>query len=246
MAHLGLIESEPSNKPFIGFIQTRFPSPHGGPGGLELGTGTLIAPRVVLTAGHIVFDATQGGQALSVDILFGNGMAITTTTVDFPLEWRNAQPGSFANSIHSHADIGVIVLPEPIDRFISPIPFETAGTTQLAGMSLNVAGYPAFPPENRPRGTLWGRNCPLLQGDTIPDDLREFSSFRLFYPVSTLPGMSGGPLYDFNSSSGIRTIRGIHTAGPTPESPLFPGSALRITEDVFQLIQTWITTFRPS
>ena len=247
MAFFELVEAVASDFPYIGYIETSFPTPTHGPGGLEIGTGTLIAPCVVLTAGHIVFDPNQGGQADAITITLGGpgGMSVTSNRVDFPQEWRNGAPGSFDNSVNSAVDLGVIVLPEPIDQFIAPVPFQTASDSQLAGMSLNVAGYPAAPSAGT-RGTLWGRNSHLLQGAAIPGDLAPFESYRLFYPVSTLPGMSGGPLYDFNSVSKVRTIRGIHTAGPTPDSPLFPGSALRITEDVLQLLQHWVSIFRPS
>jgi V8-like Glu-specific endopeptidase len=242
MALAGLVPAVASDFPFIAYIETSFPNPTRGPGGLEIGTGTLIAPRLILTAGHIVYDAQQGGKAVSIDVRFGGSEALTfprLTEVDFPVEWRQPR-SSLDNSLVSPVDIGVIVLPEPIDRFVRPVPFQTASDTMLAGMSLNVGGYPAVPPQGA-RGTLWGRNFGLLQGASVLGDFARYESFRLFYPVATLGGMSGGPVYDFDPASQARTLRGIHTSFVDG----FAASALRITEGIFQLIQQWVMTFRP-
>src|SRR5262245_2615811 len=180
MALISVLPSEASRFPFIGYVETTFPNPTYGPGGLEIGTGSLIAPRVVLTAGHMVYDPGQGGQAVSIDLTFGGPQGLhfnSLRQVDFPVEWR--QPRSaLDSSLVSPVDIGVIVLPEPIDRFITPVPFETASDTMLAGMTLNVGGFPASPPAG-PRRSLWGNSFHLLQGSALPAGLAQYQDFRL-------------------------------------------------------------------
>jgi V8-like Glu-specific endopeptidase len=237
-----LLPADASQFPYIGYVETTFPNPTMGPGGREIGSGTLIAPRLVLTAGHIVYDSHQGGQAVSITVRFAGSQALTfagLTQVDFPVEWR--QPRSnLDTSLVSPVDIGVIVLPQPIDRFVTPMPFQTASDTMLTGMSMNIGGYPAFPPSG-PRGALWGRNFGLLQGPSVLGELAQYESFRLFYPVATLPGMSGGPVYDYDADSQTRTLRGVHTSFIDG----FCASALRVTEGIYQLIQHWVTTYRP-
>jgi V8-like Glu-specific endopeptidase len=242
MALIDIVPAEASNFPFIGYLQTSFPSPTAGPGGLEIGTGSLIAPRLVLTAGHMVYDADQGGQAVSIDVTFGGPQGRKyqrLRQVDFPVEWRSPR-SALDTSLVSPVDVGVIVLPQPIDRFITPVPYQTASDTMLTGMLLNVGGYPAFPPQG-PRGALWGNDFNLLQNGTLPASLVQYESFRLFYPVRTLGGMSGGPVYNFDPTSNTRTVRGVHTSFLDGVG----GSALRINEDIFQLIQYWVTTYRP-
>jgi V8-like Glu-specific endopeptidase len=242
MALLDILPADASKFPFIGYIQTSFPNPTAGLGGLEIGTGSLIAPRLVLTAAHMVYDPDQGGQALSVAVTFGGPQGRTyqnLTRVDFPVEWRSPRD-ALDTSLVSPVDIAVVVLPQPIDRFITPVPFQTASDTMLTGMLLNVGGYPAFPPQG-PRGQLWGNDFNLLQDSALPANLAQDGSFRLFYPVRTLGGMSGGPVYDFDAASNTRTIRGVHTSFLDG----IGGSALRINEDIFQLIQYWVTTYRP-
>jgi glutamyl endopeptidase len=242
MASIDILPTDATRFPFVGYIETSFPSPARGPGGLEIGTGTLIAPRLVLTAAHMVYDPAQGGQAVSIDITFGGPQGRkyqSVKQVDFPLEWRNPRD-DLDTSLVSPVDIGVIVLPQPIDRFITPVPFQTASDTMLAGMLLNVVGYPAFPPQG-PRGALWGNDFNLLQGGALPAEIRPYESFRLFYPVNTLGGMSGGPVYDFDPATTTRTVRGVHTAFLSDDV----ATATRIDENIFQLIQHWVTTFRP-
>jgi V8-like Glu-specific endopeptidase len=242
MALLDLLPADATHFPFIGYVETSFPNPTAGPGGLEIGTGSLIAPRVILTAAHMVYDPSQGGQAVSVDVTFGGPQGRkyqNLNRVDFPVEWRNPRD-SLDTSLVSPVDIAVIILPQPIDRFITPVPFQTASDTMLTGMLLNVGGYPAFPPQG-PRGTLWGNDFNILQDGSLPAGLTQYEGFRLFYPVRTLGGMSGGPVYNFDAASNTRTLRGVHTSFLDGVG----GSALRIDEDIFQLIQHWVTTYRP-
>jgi V8-like Glu-specific endopeptidase len=239
MAIVDVLAADASKFPFIGYIQASFPRPKAGPGGLEIGTGSLIAPRLVLTAAHMLYDSDQGGQVVSVDITFGGPQGYkfqSLSQVDFPMEWRNG----LDTSVVSPYDIGVIGLHEPIDHLIAPVPFHPATDAELAGMLLNVGGYPAFPPQG-PRGVLWGNSSYPLQNGALPADLVPYESFRLFYAVNTLPGMSGGPVYNYDAASQARTVRGIHTAGLYG----LGGTALRITEDVNQLIQHWVKTFPP-
>lgn len=226
--------------PYIGYIQAYFPDPEY-PGGYSVGTGSLIGPRLVLTAGHIVFDPLQGGKARDFVVRFGGpaGLACRTRQAETTTQWRDRDAYADVSSV-SAFDVGVIVLPEAVDRYVAPLPFQTASDSMLAGMTLNVAGYPAYPAEMR--GTLYGGRFHLLQDGALPAIAASLESFRLFYPAATVPGMSGGPVYDFDPVSGIRTLRGIHTSSP-PWIGL--GSALRIAENIYELLLEWTAAYRP-
>ena len=54
-----------SQFPFIARVVTVFPRKETG------GTGTLIGPRLILTAGHVVFDPMWGGDALRFAVTLG-------------------------------------------------------------------------------------------------------------------------------------------------------------------------------
>ena len=54
--------------PFVGMIRSYFPTLNGQASG---GTGTLIHPRVILTAGHVVYDPSRGGYPTRADVVLG-------------------------------------------------------------------------------------------------------------------------------------------------------------------------------
>lgn len=239
MSLAGLEPVVASGFPNVAYIKAHFPRPHGA---FDVGTGTLIAPRVVLTAGHVVYDDEQDGKAV-VDVSFvGTDLPpfLGLTEVDFPMEWRKPRD-ELDRSLVSPVDIGVIVLPKGIDRFITPMLYQKASDSMLAGAS-NLVGFPANPPNNVPRGTLWGNRFQLLQGAALPDGMSQYESFRLFYQVDTLPGMSGGPLYTVDNQ-GIATLRGIHTC--SLEGLGIGGSALRIDDNILSLLNAWVQQFPP-
>lgn len=232
MSLLPILAAEASKFPWIGYITSTFPNDRSG------GTGSLIAPRLVLTAAHVLFDPVSRQQTRRTKVIFGGSSqsSYESTEVDFPIQWRTGGT-PVSHSLVSPYDIGIVVLPEAIDRVITPVQFQTASDGMLDGMTVNVAGYPIL---NGRQSTLYGRSSTLRRGATL-GNLEQYSSWRLFYPVDTLKGMSGGPVYDFDPASNVRTIRGIHTSLIDRSY----ASALRINEDIYELLQFWITKYRP-
>ena len=239
--------SAPGRYPAVAYLEGHFPNPLRADGtpnldGREIGTGILIAPRLVLTAGHVVFDHAQGGRTRFVDVVLGGDspMRVRSTVVHVPPAWESDPDGSAL----SPADLGVIVLPAPLDRFVAPMPFETASDTTLVGTRLSVLGYPAnprdFDPQPGPLGTLYGTQFNLFTGPAIPDGGTRFEPFRLFYPVWTIGGCSGGPIYDRDPVTETRTIRGIHTSLIPWSDGTFLASALRITAGIKRIIHDWV------
>lgn len=214
------------------------------PGRVEIGSGTLIGPRVVLTAGHVVYDYYKGDDAsgryaLRAEVTFGNGLSVKGVKVQTTQEW--IQVDSKLQLATSAYDFGIIVLRDPVDSQITPLPIATASRTQLTGRVLNVAGYPAGPPGGAPNYPLFGRQTNV----TILPEM----DYRLFYPVHTLPGMSGGPLYGVDGSENAltRTVYGVHTSLINAPNSVVngQGSALRITDGVKALLDTWLGENRP-
>jgi V8-like Glu-specific endopeptidase len=230
-----VVPADAARFPAVAFLTSDFPTGRVG------GTGVLIAPRLVLTAGHVLFDPARGGQTLRVQATFGGpgGTTVAAVQVDYPREWRTPR-SPLDSSLVSPVDIGVVRLTAAIDRFVTPWPFATASDGMLAGMVLSVSGYPTIPPGGFPVGTLFGTKFNVVQGGAIPDGGSQYERFRLFYPVRTLGGMSGGPVYDFDPASGTRTVRGVHTSlVPWSDGSLL-GSALRVDNDIRFLILDWV------
>lgn len=210
--------------PYVGLVRSYFPALNGQAAG---GTGTLINPRVILTAGHVVYDPSRGGYPTLVQVELGGHQRFSVASTVF----RTTQPwvdidSKTMNPI-SAFDIGAILLDKAIPvAQVAPAAVAVTPGPNLGGLDLNVVGFPVRPDLF---GNLYGaRSQPTLEFPSL--DL-----YRIFYPIATLAGMSGGPVYTRDESTGQILLRGVHTS-------LYNGmgSGLRITEAIANLIQGWV------
>ncbi len=175
------------------------------------GSGTLIAPQVVLTAKHVLMDVNppRGRVGRAVGPLFPRirvtpGTDLSAATEHFR---RPATPPSIvADSarfrVDPNLDYGVIILPTPFrapSRFMMLQPRSALRTATL----LTIAGYPC----DKRTGTMWGHS------GHIP--LTRVTTTHLFYTIDTCPGHSGSPIWLLGNNE-IRLLLGIHTSGPDP------------------------------
>jgi V8-like Glu-specific endopeptidase len=189
-----------------------------GDGSSWLGTGWLISPRTVITAGHVVFMAQHGGWVRQIEVSpgrdgdrrpFGSVIATSLRSVQ---GWT--QHGSATD------DFGAILLP-PDQRFGDQVGFfglrnyDDAG---LNGTSVNVAGYPG----DKPGGTLWWH----------ARELKSISPETLVYEADTAGGQSGGPVW--RVVDGQRFGVGVHNYGDQAGN-----SATRVNGSVFQVLDLW-------
>lgn len=210
--------------PYICYLQVRYPTTPAN--SISVGTGCLIGERTVLTAGHVVYNALRGGWATVVQATLGGESRTTfvTNVVRTTREW--IEQDSRIQNPNSAYDVGVVVLPKPASPAVSALPFAVTDNSSLAGMLLNVAGYPITPPNTL--GSMYGaRSTPASVGD-----------FRVTYPIRTREGQSGGPVYTFDPVTQTRTIRAVHTSFTANV-----GSSLRITPAIESLIKAWLTEF---
>jgi V8-like Glu-specific endopeptidase len=235
-------EPDARRLPAIAYLEVIFPTPTF-PNGRTIGTGCLIAPRLILTAAHIVYDHQQGGQAVRVFVSLPTlADTIDATDVDFPRQWREPRNPQDI-SLLSPVDCGVVVLPDSVAASVAPLPFRADDDDTLGGELLSVAGYPAFPPDGSARGSLWGASFNVVQGGDLPDEAARREGFRLFYPVDTLPGQSGAPVYAFDAATNQRTVVGVHTSFVPFADETELASALRIDDRVDRLLQDWVAEF---
>jgi V8-like Glu-specific endopeptidase len=185
-------------------------------GKVGLGTGWLVGPRTVITAGHCVFLRRHGGWA--------GGMEV------YPARYGNEKPiVAQAESLMSvegwteHAraeyDYGAIRLDRDIGA-LGRFGYAAFSSKELLGFSaVHVAGYPGDK-----NGTMWGHARKLMSA----------SELQLEYDIDTINGNSGGPVFVMKNDRFIAV--GIHNYG-NPQK--MNNSATRITENVFQNIQRW-------
>lgn len=186
---------------------------------LWIGTGWFVGPRLLVTAGHVVFIKHSGvpgrdGWVKTVDVVPGrNG---------------NEQPFGSATSTHFHSvkgwtedgdekfDYGAIVLDEPLGDRTGWFGF--AAYTDLQGVRGNISGYPG----DKPAGTQWYDSRVI---DSTTDR-------KVFYDIDTFGGQSGAAVYRIRD--GKRVAFGVHAYGGARVN-----SATRINRFVFDNITAW-------
>jgi V8-like Glu-specific endopeptidase len=164
-------------------------------------SGTLIAPDIVLTAGHCLWSQRYSGPPHAIQVAPGriDRDTLPYGTIKAVQYW--VPRGFIDGPDRAIWDFGVIRLVRPfqqIRRFMPMVALDDPALHHVAAhRRLSVAGYPS----DRPIGTMWRHS----------ERLKRVTARRLFYSVSTCPGHSG---------SSVTTDRGrgaeiiaVHTTG---------------------------------
>lgn len=165
-------------------------------------SGTLIAPDLLLTAGHCVTDSGCG----SLRVVFGyrlqsNG-TLATTSAD---RVRSCQ-SVVARSFFSDIDYAVVRLDQPV---VAPLPKLKVGALPLAvGRSVLVAGNPSGLPTKVTAGAAVTDGRPI-QRDFFLTDLDSF------------PGNSGSGVFAEDTGE----LVGVLARGPNPGYERLPGES---------------------
>lgn len=185
-----------------------------------IGTGWLVGPRTLITAGHVVYMHRRGGWASRIEVIpgrngsnkpFGSATAFSFRSVK---GWTNKKK-------RSH-DYGAIILPSsaPYGRQLGYFGYANLSFFSLLGRRVNLSGYPA----DKTSGTQWwhARRIKVVTGRT------------LVYNIDSAGGQSGSPVWRLKN--GKRHVVGIHTNGSSSGN-----SATRIVKPVFNNIKKWKT-----
>lgn len=174
--------------------------------GLRWGcTGTLYAPRRLVTAAHCLFSLKLGRAPKRIVIApgrsdrdrfpYGRVEALAAFVPRAFIQARN-------RAKRRASDYGLILLRRSfpdLNRFLPLLALDDRELKRLQQRQakLHVVGYPA----DRPIGTLWRHS----------EVLRRFTPTRLFYTVDTCPGHSGSPVWV--GIGGKPVLVAIHTSG---------------------------------
>lgn len=198
-------------------------------GGAAIGTGWLVGPRTVITAGHCVYsNHFFGGWADTIEVTPGRNGDLTpfgsfTTN-------RMSTVSAWAHDENPDFDYGAIHLDEPIGDTTGWFAVGALPARELAEHMVNVSGYPGD--RGNGREQYFHANRILRVTDR-----------RLFYDVDTFGGQSGAPAWIQPSGSDVPMAVGIHAygTGGTPSAfGITANSAPRIIPEVLKLIEQWI------
>ena len=240
---------DPTERPYRQICQISYKVPDPGSSRMQAkrGTGWLVGPRLVITAGHVVFDPVHKGdpEILSRDFAIAPGRIKRGDGPDaapyglFGAARLSAHP-RWLSDCDPDYDIGCIHLDRPVPGAVGHWTFAAFDDAALVGAEVNLAGYPVIgPPEgdspvpipHNGMKAFWHRNR-----------IDRVTPQRLYYDVDTSGGQSGAPVWLRLSAQEPPTVIGVHAYGFTGEDTGEDraNSATRITPQLVQTIQRWM------
>jgi glutamyl endopeptidase len=189
------------------------------------GTGWLIGPRAIVTAGHCVFPRGPvfTGFAAQIEVHIGLNGVGNDPVCPPAIASHFACSQGWHQSGDPAYDYGVVVLDESLGDGVGWLGASVLTDNEILGSVANLSAYPSNSPNpSVPNGKQW-----YVSGQPGQVD----NSF-IYYNFGLLPGESGGALY--RNVLGESYAMGIHIAS---QGNL--GRSVRITDQVAQNLHTW-------
>lgn len=176
-----------------------------GQDGAQLCSGTLISPRVILTAAHCV-EFREGAPSQYV-AYFGSDVTVESDParraaidiIDFVFD-----PAWDIDELDAGHDIGLVLLDRPAP--VAPMPFNRAPLESLIGQEVHLVGWGRTTGDGEDFG-IKREVTSTLQGSTPL--LMQYGSAS----ANTCQGDSGGP--NFMTIGGVEVVAGVTSFGNT-------------------------------
>lgn len=206
-----------------------------------VGTGWMIGPATVLTAGHNIMGRSGGRtyEAREITVIPGrDGEKAPFGKIALGRDRMDVH-GDWSDRFDPARDVGVLHLPGETGRETGWFALADASDDALHGRLVNVAGYPGWMYPGTP-DKYWAG------GDELwwhRDALDRLSPQRIHYVSDTSGGQSGGPVWSYTDQGGAPIGVGVHAYGaPSQDGQTADGanSATRIDAPLAELIDSWI------
>lgn len=188
-----------------------------------IGTGWLVAPRLVLTAGHCVYLTDEGGWAAQVEVTPGRNGSQRPYNSCISRDLRSVT--GYTQDGDSNCDYGAILLPadKRLGDQLGWFGYAARDDDYLKQCTVNLSGYPGDGGKTGEDGTQW----------FMSRGVKEVMDRQFEYEIDTYGGQSGSPVWEL-ASNGSRYGVGIHTHGASVSN-----GATRIVREVFDNIVRW-------
>ena len=196
-------------------------------GASAIGTGWLVGPKTVITAGHCVYSTFFfNGWAAVIDVSPGrNGTEFPFDTVTAS---RFSSVDLWINGEDPDFDIGCIHLDQPLGDQLGWFAVGAMSPSELEDYFVNISGYPA----DRGNGTEQYHH---------KNRILNVTERRIFYDVDTFGGQSGAPVWIHEHEKAPPLVIGIHAYGVGGSTAgLEANSAPRIIPEVWEQIRAWV------
>lgn len=183
-----------------------------------VGTGWLIGPRTVVTAGHCVYIHERGGWVKHVEVIPGRDGGARPFGQRLATALRSVS-GWTVDRRMTH-DYGAILLDaeQASSGDLGHFGAVNLDAAELGELGVNLAGYPS----DKTTGTPWFDTRSIR--DVLPQ--------RVVYDIDTAGGQSGAPVW--HARDGEQLVVAIHTNGE-----LAGNSGTRVTGGVLANLQLW-------
>lgn len=181
-----------------------------------IGSGWLVGPRCVMTAGHVVHDGGTGKSwAKRIEVI--PGMNGSTRPYGTFVSTRFYSVNGWVNAGNSAYDYGCIILSSNVGNSLGYFGFANYNNTTLQNMTMNTAGYPG----DKANGTMWFVSGPVYRVYT----------YEIQYYADTYGGQSGSCVWRL--TNGNRYAVAVHVRGGCPNE------GTRINSGVYNNIVNW-------
>ena len=184
------------------------------------GTGWMISPDLLVTAGHCIYDRNYGGDGKATEIIAYPGR----NGGNFPYQpvacvVADAHP-SYRGGTDPRYDIGILKLSRKIGVEIGWFGLAVYDLQLAIKCLVNLGGYPT---SKAPQGSMWKDAGRIESGD----------EHFFHYYIDTEKGMSGAPV--FWSDGQQRLALAVHTTWDPAKNI---NAGVRITDEIMDWIET--------